>query len=74
MSLRNPSHLITAAIEATGLSRLALAEAIGSDPTTLRRWAAGTRHMPGPAVAVLRILAAHPEALGAVMSDPPGMR
>jgi DNA-binding transcriptional regulator YiaG len=62
----NPSALITAAIEATGLSRLALAEAIGSDPTTLRRWAAGTRAMPGPAVAVLRIMAAHPEVVASL--------
>lgn len=74
MSLRKPAHLISAAIEATGLSRLALAEAIGSDPTTLRRWAAETRAMPGPAVALLRVLATHPETLGALMSDPPGMR
>lgn len=66
MSSRNPAVLITAAIEATGLSRLALAEAMGSDPTTLRRWAAGTREMPGPAIALCRILAAHPEVLASL--------
>lgn len=36
----------------------AMARALGVDPRTVRRWAAGDRAIPGPAIAALRALEA----------------
>lgn len=55
--------LIRNAMSATGLSARRLARTIGVDERTMRRWQAGDAPLPGPAVALLRILIAIPEAM-----------
>lgn len=55
----NPDPL-RAALTATGLSQLALAEALGVDGRTVRRWLAGDSAVPGPVDRLCRLLAAEP--------------
>lgn len=50
---------LRAALTATGLSQLALAEAIGVDGRTVRRWLAGAP-LPGPVDRLCRLLASDP--------------
>lgn len=52
-----------AALERLGLSQIAAASVLLVDPRTVRRWAAGERDIPGPAVALLRLLDSCPAAL-----------
>ena len=53
--------LIHAALASTGLSQVALAQALGVDPSTLRRWLSSARAMPEPVRRLLVLLAAQPE-------------
>jgi DNA-binding transcriptional regulator YiaG len=52
--------LIHAAMESTGLSARALAGVLAVDERTVRRWLAGERPMPGPAIQLCRALAHDP--------------
>ena len=63
MSILSASSLIRSAMDATGLSARGLAASIGVDERTMRRWQSGDAPIPGPAVALLRILAAAPDTL-----------
>lgn len=58
-----PADLIATAMSATGLSARSLARVIGVDERTMRRWLAGDVPMPGPAIALMRILSAAPESV-----------
>lgn len=49
------------AIEATTGSARAFAGLIGSDERTVRRWLAGDRAIPGPVLALCRLLIARPK-------------
>lgn len=52
----NPA-LLRAAIEASGLSARRFAvEVLAVDERTVRRWIAGDREMPGPAVQICRLI------------------
>lgn len=55
----NPDSL-RAALASTGLSQVALAQALGVDPRTLRRWLAGDSEVPEPVRRVCVLLAADP--------------
>lgn len=52
--------VIHAALASTGLSQVALAEALGVHPPTLRRWLAESRAMPEPARRLCGLLARDP--------------
>lgn len=56
----------------TGLSQAKFAELLGVSRRTLENWEQGRRHPSGPAVALLKILAADPEsALRALRREHP---
>ncbi len=59
----NPRAVIESAQASTGLTQVGLAEALGVDGSTLRRWLSGARDMPEPAVRLCRVLAVMPETL-----------
>ena len=46
-----------------GLTQVRFAEAMGISVHTLRNWEQGRRHPEGPAVALLRIAARHPQII-----------
>ena len=46
-----------------GLTQVSFAEAMGISVHTLRNWEQGRRHPEGPAVALLRIAARHPQII-----------
>jgi DNA-binding transcriptional regulator YiaG len=48
-------------MEATGLSARSLARVLDVDERTVRRWLAGDREIPGPALQLLRLLTAKPK-------------
>jgi len=52
--------LLREAITATTGSARAFAALIGSDERTVRRWLAGERGIPGPVLALCRLLVARP--------------
>lgn len=47
----------------TGLTQQAFAEALGISVHTLRNWEQDRRHPEGPALALLRVAARHPQVL-----------
>jgi DNA-binding transcriptional regulator YiaG len=57
------AQLIRAAMSATGQSARGLARLIGVDERTMRRWLADESPVPGPALALFRILRAEPHTL-----------
>lgn len=62
----NPD-LLRAAIEASGLSARRFAvEVLGVDERTVRRWIAGDREMPGPAVQLCRLVVADPDLVSSL--------
>lgn len=66
--------VVQAALDATGLSQVALAELLGTDPSTVRRWLSDPetdshRPMPGPARWACRALAVSPELATLVPPD-----
>lgn len=63
----NPRAVLESAQASTGLSQVGLAEVLGVDPSTLRRWLSGARAMPEPAVRLCRVMA-HDARLVAVIS------
>ena len=46
-----------------GLTQVRFAEAMGISVHTLRNWEQGRRHPEGPAIALLRIAARHPQII-----------
>jgi len=46
-----------------GLTQVRFAQAIGISVHTLRNWEQGRRHPEGPAIALLRIAARHPQII-----------
>ncbi len=48
---------------ALGLSTEQLAERLGVDPRTIRRWQDGSQPVPGPVVAAMQLLRITPQAL-----------
>jgi len=55
-----PDTLLRDAIDATGRSARSFSHVLGVDERTVRRWLAGEREMPGPAVQLCRLLIARP--------------
>jgi DNA-binding transcriptional regulator YiaG len=47
----------------TGLTQAAFADALGISVHTLRNWEQDRRHPEGPALALLRVAARHPQVL-----------
>jgi DNA-binding transcriptional regulator YiaG len=45
-----------------GYTQVGFARIARVDPRTVRKWASGESAVPGPVVALLELLAAHPEA------------
>ena len=54
-----------------GLSQPAFAQMIGVSVATLRNWEQGRRTPEGPALALLRVAAADPEAVARALQRPP---
>lgn len=52
--------LLVAAIATTGLSQVAIAAVLSVDARTVRKWLAGDRAIPGPAVQLCRALVHDP--------------
>ena len=62
----NPD-LLRAAIEASGLSARRFAvDVLAVDERTVRRWLAGDRGMPGPAVQLCRLVVANSDVVEAL--------
>ena len=62
----NPD-LLRSAIEASGLSARRFAvELLAVDERTVRRWLAGDRDMPGPAVQLCRLVVADPDVVSSL--------
>lgn len=62
----NPD-LLRAAIEASGLSARRFAvDVLAVDERTVRRWLAGDRDMPGPAVQLCRLVVANSDVVEAL--------
>jgi DNA-binding transcriptional regulator YiaG len=57
------ADLLRQAITATTESARAFAAMIGSDERTVRRWLAGDRSIPGPVLALCRLLIARPKLM-----------
>lgn len=58
-----PDAILRDAIAATTESARAFAGLIGSDERTVRRWLAGDRSIPGPVLALCRLLIAKPRLM-----------
>lgn len=61
--------VIETALASTGLSQVALAQALGVDPSTLRRWLSGSRELPEPVRRSLRVMASDPSWADALASQ-----
>ena len=64
----SPHHqAFRAALADLGLSQVGFARLALVDARTVRRWCDGTRAVPGPVVALLRLMAQHRQALEAAI-------
>lgn len=65
----NPA-LLRSAIEASGLSARRFAvKVLAVDERTVRRWLAGDRDMPGPAVQLCRLVLAAPDVVSSLAPE-----